>query len=245
MKKILYLSFLLSFQFVYAQSDFVDVYTFFKKVVEKTGWDKWSQKNNIRLEYTYSNPDTTEKIKVSYMTKLFIYKFPNDYYLDMCSKNSFMSSRIIELGLDGKYYLSDDSSKLRFAHKNDPYNFPHFSHELVTLYLFDRCPQCADMYHVSTQVENGKKMYVVTADIGKEYRALTYYDADTFLKIREETTLDEKKLVIYFDDWRNVEGFWIPFKQSLGTGWDVLQSVHFDTDVSTYFVTPNPQTPKQ
>lgn len=188
---------------------------------QKSGWDQWTTLQSVRIE---------RKVASLHKTETRIYKLPFHFYNHSESGNPPVKAT--EVFTPRRSWRVESNGK-KFPLTNPP-NTRHFPVWELTL-LFDQ-----GLKFKKSQLD-GKAVYVIskpTAD-GKRYHDF-YFDATSLRLVAADFNyFDSVKDLTYFEDYRQIQGFWLPYRERLNTKLiREIQSVRFNEPVDTWFAEP-------
>jgi hypothetical protein len=217
MKKILFtLLISLSFTYTFAQN-FRTPQEVLRAVSQKTGWDKWQTVRSLKV---------TSEVASLQKTEINVYKLPNYAYSYTSSLNN--SVRVTEVKTPQKAWrIETNGRKSQLRGASSEKIFPVQELNLLN----------ATGLRLTQQNLNGKPMYVIAKPAGSRRFHYFYFDKQSLLLTAVDWNFFDSAVDLsYFDDYRQVQGFWMPFREKMSERLiKVVKNVEFNVNVDELF----------
>lgn len=191
-----------------------------RAVTQKTGWDKWQTVRSLKIS---SETPSLQK------TEIAAYKFPSHEYIYTSSFNNQV--RVTEVRTPQKAWrVETNGQKRRLRGTSTEKRFP--VHELNLLFS-------TGLRMVEKQLY-GKQMYEISKSAGGGRFHRFYFDKQTLLLFAIDWNyFDSTEDYVFFEDYRQVQGFWMPFREKISARTiKNIKNVELNVDVEALFREP-------
>lgn len=181
-----------------ALGQYKDAKSLLTAVTQKTGWSKWQTVQSVQVtsRIEYLKKDRTE-----------VWALPNAYYSKSVSWYNVQSVEVVEVQTPQKSWRYEAKTKKTFP--SEGLKTKVFPVQELNL-LFDPAAALAPEATL-----NGKACYVITQPTrDKKFKHKFYFDKQTLLLYAVDWNyFDSAKDPQILEDYRQVNGFWFPFKE--------------------------------